>query len=105
MTYEEFRKAHPARRIFMRYSSEQRANRAASHRLGHRQRQAVGEFFYEHDMIPDRAFSTAKDATTRAYKLFLERQAPAAGSVDSHVGRPEIRKVGDASSCCVRMGT
>lgn len=33
-------------RHFHRYSPEQRATHAASHRLGHRQRHAVGEHFY-----------------------------------------------------------
>jgi hypothetical protein len=45
-------------RCFQPYSSDQRANHAASHRLGHRRRQAVGEFFYAHPAIPDRAYPT-----------------------------------------------
>lgn len=81
MTYKEFRKAHPARRIFMRYTPEQRADHASSHRLGRRQREAVGEFFYEHDMIPDRAFPTAKTATTRAYAVYLQGARVAALSL------------------------
>lgn len=71
MTYQEFRKAYPATRCFERYSSEERANHAASHRLGRRQREAVGEFYYVHEMIPDRGFETAKIATTQAYKVFM----------------------------------
>lgn len=52
-------------RIFQSFTSEQRANHASSHRLGHRQRQAVGEFFYVHPAIPDRAFPT-RSAAARA---------------------------------------
>jgi hypothetical protein len=44
-----------ARRVvrhFSPYTSEQRADRAASHRLGHRQRTSPGEFFYTHPDVP-----------------------------------------------------
>ena len=46
---------------FQRYTSEQRASRAASHRLGHRAKEAVGEYFYtnQRDNI---AYKTAKEA-------------------------------------------
>lgn len=71
ITYDEFRKLHPATRCFQRYTSEQRADHAASFRLGWRKRQAVGEFYYVHDMVPDIAFPTAKMATTRAYQVFV----------------------------------
>lgn len=74
MSYAEFRKAHPATRIFQRYTSEQRADHAASHRLGYRQREQVGFFFYVHPMTGNIAFDTAKQATTRAYAIYLERQ-------------------------------
>ena len=43
-------------RILCRYSSEQRANHAASFRLGHRQREAIGEYFYTHPDCPGIAF-------------------------------------------------
>jgi len=52
-------------RGFQRYSPEQRAARAASHRLGHRQRQAVGEFYYTHPARPGVAFSS-RQAAARA---------------------------------------
>lgn len=71
MTYEEFRKAHPAVRCFQRYSPETRANHAASHRLGHRQRTAVGEYYYVHKLVPDIGFPRAKLATERAYGVYL----------------------------------
>lgn len=35
---------------------------AASHRLGHRQKQAVGEFFYVHPLRDDVCFPTRKQA-------------------------------------------
>jgi len=53
-------------RLFQAYSSEQRANHAACHRLGYRQRKALGEFFYMHPDFPDRAFSTRKRAAVAA---------------------------------------
>lgn len=53
-------------RCFHRYDSETRANHAASFRLGHRQREAVGEFFYTHPDIPNRAFPTRKAAAMAA---------------------------------------
>ncbi len=64
---------HEARRVtrvFQRYTAEQRADRASSHRLGFRQRHEVGEFYYTHPDMPTRAFSTrraaARAALTRA---------------------------------------
>ena len=53
-------------KCFQHYTSEQRANHAASHRLGHRQRQAVGEHYWVHPDIPNRAFSTRKAAAMAA---------------------------------------
>lgn len=52
-------------RHLQRYTSEERANRAASHRMGPRQRHAVGEHFYTHPAIPDRAFPS-RGAAARA---------------------------------------
>lgn len=52
-------------RCFQSYSSEQRANHAASFRLGHRQREAVGHFFYTHPDVPGVAFDT-RGAAARA---------------------------------------
>jgi len=67
MEYIEFRKSHPAVRCFQRYTSEERANISASIRSGHRQREAVGEYFYTHSMRPGIAFKTAKEATSSAF--------------------------------------
>jgi hypothetical protein len=62
--YEEALKAEAKKvtRCFQHYTSDQRANHASSHRLGHRQRQAVGEFFYVHPAVPGLAFSTRGQA-------------------------------------------
>jgi hypothetical protein len=53
-------------RNFQRFDHEQRANHAASHRLGHRQRERVGEYFYTHPSIPHVAFPTRKRAAMAA---------------------------------------
>lgn len=60
------REARRVVRVFQRYSPTTRADRAASHRLGPRQRQAVGEFFYTHPDVPGRAFSTRTAAAKAA---------------------------------------
>lgn len=53
-------------RCFEVFKSDQRANHAASHRLGHRQRQAVGRFYYVHPAIPGIAFDTRGAAARQA---------------------------------------
>lgn len=73
MDYATFRKAHPATRCFERYSSETRATMASSFRLGRRQRQAVGEYFYIHPMVAGVAFMSAKAATTAAHAVYQEK--------------------------------
>ncbi len=45
---------------FQRYSHIERADHAASHRLGHRQRLALGESFWTHPEAPAIAFKTRK---------------------------------------------
>lgn len=77
MTYDEFRKTHPAQRNFHQYDSETRSMHAASHRLGHRQRNAVGETWYSHPMCGNIAFPTAKAATTRAYETYAAQHGVA----------------------------
>jgi hypothetical protein len=52
-------------RHFQRYTAEQRTTHAASHRLGHRQRTAIGEHFYTHPDVPGRAFPR-RDLAARA---------------------------------------
>lgn len=53
-------------RCFHHYSSEQRADHAASHRLGYRQRRAAGEYFYTHPDLPGLAFDKRFDAARAA---------------------------------------
>lgn len=55
-------------RHFQRYTSEHRADRAASHRLGHRQRQAIGEAFYSHPDLPGVCFPTRIAAARAAVR-------------------------------------
>lgn len=73
MTFEEFRRHHRPVRVMQPYTPEQRASRAASFRLKHRQRQAVGECFYVIDLVPGRAFPTAKAALLAAYHALETR--------------------------------
>ena len=65
--YEIALKAEAKRvaRCFNAYSSEARANHAASHRLGHRQRASTGDFYYTHPSFPTTAFAT-RGAAARA---------------------------------------
>lgn len=58
--YEEALKAERKKvvRCFHKHSSETRANLAASFRLGYQQRAEIGQFFYVHPAIPNRAFGT-----------------------------------------------
>jgi len=42
---------------------------AASHRLGYRQRQAVGFYFYTHPAVPGTTFETRKAALMAAYRI------------------------------------
>lgn len=49
-------------RHFQPYTHDQRADRAASHRLKYLQRQAIGEFFYVHPALPNIAHTTRKRA-------------------------------------------
>ena len=56
-------------RCFEQYTSEQRANHAASFRLGHQQRQAVGEFFWVHEYCRGVCYPTRKDALRAALRF------------------------------------
>lgn len=47
-------------KIFQKYDSQTRADRAASSRLGHVQRYALGEYFWIDDRIPGICFPTRK---------------------------------------------
>jgi hypothetical protein len=75
MDFATFRKANPATRCFQRYSHLERADRMASHRLWHRQREAVGEYFYTHPMVPGLAFPTKKRAEQAAFEKASRQEA------------------------------
>lgn len=66
--YEAALKAERAKcvRGFHPYTSEQRAMRAASFRLGHRQRTSIGEAFWTHPDLPDVCFPTGIAAARAA---------------------------------------
>lgn len=53
-------------RHFQRYPAEARADLAASHRLHHRQKQRVGEFFWTASNVPGVAFDTKRQAVVAA---------------------------------------
>jgi len=53
-------------RYFQKFTAEQRADRAASRRLGRQQRREVGSFFYTHPDVPGRAFDTRRQAAQAA---------------------------------------
>ena len=57
---------------FQKYTPEQRASLAASFRMGHRQKESVGEVFWTHPDVPGIAFPTRKRALLAAEAL----QAP-----------------------------
>jgi len=66
--YLKFRRAHPATRVWRQFDMETRANLAWA-RSGYKRRQATGEFYYVHPMVPGVSFPTAKAATLRAFEL------------------------------------
>lgn len=58
-------------RRWQRYTSEQRAERASSHRLGPpQQRQALGEYFYVHPALPAFAAHTRTQAAQAGLDLY-----------------------------------
>jgi hypothetical protein len=62
----------PATRGFQRYTSQDRADRAASHRLGFRQREQIGEAWWSHPLCPGVCFPTR----AAAYRAALAKIAP-----------------------------
>lgn len=64
-------------RGFHRYSSLDRADMMSSHRLGHRQKERMGEAFWTHLAVPGLCFPTRKralDAAARALGLNVKTQ-------------------------------
>lgn len=60
------RAAREVTRVFLRHSPEARANLAASHRVGHRQRTEVGRFMYVHPARPGVSFPSRRLAAQAA---------------------------------------
>lgn len=56
-------------RGFQRFDSETRANHRASHRLGFRQRERIGEAFWTHAMMPNIAFPSRIAAVRAVLRL------------------------------------
>lgn len=83
MTYDQFRRLYPATRNFQRYDHDERAAHAASHRTGYRKRTAIGEHFYTHELLANICFPTARQATTRAYEIYLTQFADGVAAEDS----------------------
>ncbi|MFI6129471.1 hypothetical protein [Micromonospora sp. NPDC051141] len=79
-------------RQFQRYTSEQRADRAASHRLGHRQKTALGEHFYTHPGLPGVAFDSRKRAAETAHRKLGQQPTPGVRVVSGpHEPSPTVR--------------
>ncbi len=66
--YETALKAEMKRvvRCFQHYNHNQRADLMSSRRMGLRQREATGRFFYVHPDVPGLAFNRRSDAAAHA---------------------------------------
>ncbi len=65
-------------RSFQLYTSEERADLASSHRLGHRQKKATGEFFYTvPSHLPSVCFPTRAEAVRVAWSVEKVRRLEA----------------------------
>ena len=62
MTLAEFGNTYKPVRCFQQYTTEHRAKRAASFRLGPAQRERVGEYCYLHPLRPDVAYPSPSQA-------------------------------------------
>jgi hypothetical protein len=82
-------------RHFQRYTSEQRANLAASHRAGPRRRAAVGEYYYTHPSLPKRSFPSRNAAAKAAAELSAAQMAASAKAQQSarDAGETDTTKV------------
>jgi hypothetical protein len=90
MDFEQYRKQFPATRSFQRYTSEQRANHAASHRLTVNQRNAVGEYYYTHVHAPGLAFPRKTQAEKGGYERYQAQLAENATTNASAAPMPPI---------------
>jgi hypothetical protein len=74
MTREEFLTTKPAvTRHFQHYTPEQRADLAASHVVGPRRKQALGEYFYTNELEQGIAYPTAKEAKVGLHRASIQR--------------------------------
>ena len=78
MTYDEYRKAFPAVRCWEKYDHNTRADMMASHRLGYRQKEQVGMYYYLHEHAPNLSADTHGNAV-RMGRRHCVRAALAAG--------------------------
>ena len=70
-------------RIFQRFDHNQRADMMTSHRLGYRQRQRIGEFFYVSSHIPGIGFRTRGAAVKAAQRALDSRAIEAAQKAEA----------------------
>ena len=87
MTYEAFRKAHPAKRNRQHYATAQTIERWSTPLRSEAWRNSTGEYFYMHALLPGRGYPAAKAATTAAYEIY-KTQHPA-----RIAGEPELLRV------------
>lgn len=58
----------PAVRCFHHYTSEQRSDLQSAHTQGYKARNRIGDVFWIHPFIPDRAFDTRAQALRAALR-------------------------------------
>jgi hypothetical protein len=94
-TFDEFKRACPATRCLHKYSSQDRANLAASHRLTPGQRASMGEYFYVHPLQPSIAFPTRKRALTAAWRAYQDCDGDADTAADASrwAAHPDRRRL------------
>jgi len=74
MSREEFNNTFRTVRHFQNYTPGQRAERMASFRGGHRQREAIGEYFYTHELEERNiAYPSPKEAKERVRRRLVEK--------------------------------
>lgn len=71
LSFDAYRKIAPAIRCFQHYTPDQRADLMASHRLGYRQREATGHFFYVSPCANSIAGRTRAQADEAGYRNFV----------------------------------
>ena len=73
LSRDEFNRTFKTVRHFQKYTPEQRAERMASFRGGHRQREALGEYFYTHELEERSiAYPSPKEAKENVRRRLVE---------------------------------